>query len=189
MRSVLILSALLIVNLSFAQHTEVLVKNISVSGIEQGQFKTNGIQDLNKELFFIQDLKPINNSEGKFAFYKEIDQSFVKEKESIVKTDKKIIQLLTSNSLAVDVNLDLIHKILLQKFIKNEVLSQVVSDDNYNAFYKTYDLKDKLNILIYKGEYTAVELGNNIYQSINKLFKTEIDKTLDSSLNLLTFNF
>ena len=43
----------------------------------------------------------------------------------------------------------------------------------------TYNISPKINI----------QLGENIYEYINILYKTELDKNLRNSLNLLAINF
>lgn len=194
MKNVFLITAILIVNLSFAQTTEANLKSISAADLEEKHFtnntSTNFGEELKTEVFVLKDIQSINNSEGKFPFYKEFkNTSFDSETKTIVKTGTEITKVLISSSLEVSVNIALVNKILMQNYIKNSLTNKTFNGDTNLDMYKNYAQKDEFNIAIYKKDVVELELGNNIYQSINKIFKTELDKTLDHSLNLLTFNF
>lgn len=194
MKNVFLITAILIVNLSFAQTADANLKSISAADLEEKHFTDNTSnnfgEELKKEVFVLKDIKSTNNSEGKFPFYTEFkNTSFDNEVKTIVKTGTEITKVLISSNLEVSANIALVHKILIQNYIKNALLTKVVNGDKNLVVYKNYVQKDEFNITLYKKNPLELELGNNIYQSINKVFKTELDKTLDNSLNLLTFNF
>ena len=54
--------------------------------------------------------------------------------------------------------------------------------------YKNYDIVRRIQELKVEEEESNILVGKNLLQFINKQFKTEIDKTLNSSLNLVVIN-
>ncbi|WP_298765152.1 hypothetical protein [uncultured Polaribacter sp.] len=193
MKNVFLITAILIVNLSFAQSTDANLKSISAADLEERHFKNHTSikfgEELKTEVFVLKDIKSINNSEGKFPFYKEFkNTSFDSETKTIVKAGTEINNVI-SNNLEVNANIALVNKILMQNYINNSLSNKTFNGDTNLDMYKNYAQKDEFNIALYKKDAVELELGNNIYQSIHKIFKTELDKTLDHSLNLLTFNF
>jgi hypothetical protein len=191
MKKLLIITCVLLVNLSFSQEDsssfseKIFFSKVEESHLKQNTFEAFTIEKLEK----LPQIKPSNNSEGKFPFYSDTDKNLFDldktvHNESIVKTikSKKIITKITDFVDQVIVKVSKDKNIDISDFNNNVNLSRdenVDSDDTYapsvNKLIVAYQLHGD----------SQLQIGNDVHRYINKLFKTEIDKTLLNSLNLL----
>jgi hypothetical protein len=196
MKNLILFACVLIVNLSFAQKDiNQFSKKILSTNIEESQFKSNTYDFFNLEkqekLRPMNAIKAINNSEGKFPFYSNTDQKMF---EAAITTQKNIVTL--SSTEMIEKNEDfvdqLILKILEDKNIDISDFEQSIDfngDKNVN-YYKDYTTDVNKLIVAYEilGE-MELQIGKDLNSYLNKILKTEIDKTLQNSINLLALNF
>lgn len=191
MKNLLLITCVLIVNLSFSQEdSSSFSKKIFSSNAEENHFKSNTLDAFTMEkLEKLPKIKPSNNSEGKFPFYSLNDQNLfdldkTDHNESIVKQvkSKKMIKKTTDFVDEVIVKISRDKNIDISNFNNDDDLSgneNVDSDDLYATSANKLILAYRLN-----GD-SQLQIGNDIHRYINKLFKTDLDKTLLNSLNLL----
>lgn len=147
--------------------------------------------------FKFEDIK--NNSEKKFTIVNTNQTYFV------VGTPANAKPILYQNKINRDTNLsenidtnakkEFVEKIIRKK-IKEEIQKYLLINealtygDRNIELYKNYtDLENKLIIVKPINSQIELQIGNNIYPFLNKLYKTELDKTQLNSLNLLAINF
>jgi len=191
MKKLIIITCVLLVNLSFSQEdSSSFSENIFFSNVEESHFKPNTFDAFTMEkLEKLPQIKPSNNSEGKFPFYSDTNKNLFDldknvHNESIVKTikSKKRITKITDFVDEVIIKISKDKNIDIYDFHHNNDLNgdeNVDSDDTYALSV------NKLIIAYQLYEDSQFQIGNDVYGYINKLFKTEIDKTLLNSLNLL----
>ena len=191
MKKLIIITCVLLVNLSFSQEdSSSFSENIFFSNVEESHFKPNAFDAFTMEkLEKLPQIKPSNNSEGKFPFYSDTNKNLFDldknvHNESIVKTikSKKRITKITDFVDEVIIKISKDKNIDIYDFHHNNDLNgdeNVDSDDTYALSV------NKLIIAYQLYEDSQFQIGNDVYGYINKLFKTEIDKTLLNSLNLL----
>ena len=130
----------------------------------------------------IKDIK--NNSEGKFSLNDSNKKHFIAD-------EKKN----TNTTITLSVKKEFIEKII-QKKIAKEIQEYMMlhealtfSDKNIDVYHSYVELENKLIVShsIYKD--IEIQIGKDIYPYLNKMLKTELDKTLQNSLNLLAINF
>lgn len=142
------------------------------------------------------DVKDIQkNSEGKFG----VDSS----RKNLFKTKENTTQVLIfyksknpqNSNLILEAKEKFITKVIAKKLdeeiekyiLNNEALTY---GDRNIAFYKNYtELKNKLLVRKTISESIQIQIGKDIYPYLNKILKTELDKTIQNSLNVLAINF
>ena len=191
MKNSLLITCVLMVNLSFSQEdSSSFSKKIFSSNAEESHFKSNTLDAFTMEkLEKLPQIKPRNNSEGKFPFYSLNDQNLfdldkTDHNESIVKQvkSKKMIKKTTDFVDEVIVKISRDKNIDISNFNNDDDLSgneNVDSDNLYATSANKLILAYRLN-----GD-SQLQIGNDIHRYTNKLFKTNLDKTLLNSLNLL----
>ena len=191
MKNLLLITCVLIVNLSFSQKdSSSFSKKIFSNNAEENHFKSNTLDAFTMEkLEKLPKIKPSNNSEGKFPFYSLNDQNLfdldkTDHNESIVKQvkSKKMIKKTTDFVDEVIVKISRDKNINISNFNNDDDLSgneNVDSDDLYATSANKLIIAYRLN-----GD-SQLQIGNDIHRYINKLFKTDLDKTLLNSINLL----
>jgi hypothetical protein len=197
MKNILLITCVLIVNLSFSQKDiNALSEKIFYSNIEENHYIPTTYDffalEKQKELQALKTIKVINNSEGKFPLYSDEDQRLFDFEEMV--PQKSILDLNSITS--IKNNNDFLDQVILK--ILNEKKINIVDfqnsqdfngDKNYH-FYNNYATDVNKLIIAYqlKGE-TEFQIGMDINNSIKKILKTEIDKTLQNSINLFAINF
>ncbi|PQB06281.1 hypothetical protein BST83_03115 [Polaribacter filamentus] len=196
MKNILLITCVLIFNLSFSQKdVNALSEKIFYSNIEENHYIPTYdffALEKQKELQALKTIKVINNSEGKFPLYSHEDQSLF-DFEGMV-PQKSILNLNSITS--IKNNNDFLDQVILK--ILNDKKINIVDfqnssdfngDKNYH-FYNNYATDVNKLIIAYqlKGE-TDFQIGMEINNFINKILKTEIDKTLQNSINLFAINF
>ncbi len=201
MKSLLFTLFLLSIQFSYAQidnKSNIFKSILFETNIEESHYVKTGnlFPDIIK--LEIKDLK--NNSEGKFSVNPENEKyfksDFTKNDTSILKGDdiKKLSNLKTDN-IAASVNKTLVNKIIRKKLaeeIKNYIiLNEALSYGDRNLeHYKNYNEIENLLIQTYQIDVDVeLQIGKDIYPYLNKILKTELDKTLQNSINLLAINF
>ena len=194
MKNIILITCLLTVHLSFSQKdSKPILKKVFYSNVEENHYQANtfnpfALTEIASEII----IKPTNNSEGKFPFYSNNNILLNLENStnsvSIVQ-EIATIRILKNNNLFID---KLVLKILQDKnidFVNFRNNIDLNGDRNIN-FYKNYTVNiNKLIIAIQLREDIEMQLGKDIYENINKIYKSAIDITLFNSLNLLVFNF
>lgn len=147
----------------------------------------NHLENLFSEIIKIEIKDIQKNSEGKFGEETKVKKIFNtrenKRKENL------------NSSLLLKAKEEFIFEVIdkkldeeIEKYIQNH--EALTYGDRNLEFYKNYDeLKNKL--IIRKKIFKQIELqiGKDIYPYLTKILKTELDKTLQNSLNLMAVNF
>lgn len=134
------------------------------------------------------------NSEGKFLLDDSSKALFVKIVKNNEARDNNNLDE-ENIALIVDTNQKFVTKVILDKLeeelnkliLLNESLTY--GDRNIDLYRDYSRLENKLIITKQLSSELEIQIGNSIYPYLNKLQKTEIDKTLQNSLNLLAINF
>jgi hypothetical protein len=191
MKNTILIACLLIVNISFSQKdSNPFSKKFFYSNIEENHYQKNTFNPFElKNIDLIKSIKPTNNSEGKFPFYSNntilLNLENQNEGESIVHQIKTI----TNNNTFID---RLVLKILQDKNInildfKNSI---DFNGDKNISFYKNYTVDVNKLIIAYRLQKDVeIQIGNDIFKSVNKINKSELDIALFNNLNLIVFNF
>ena len=201
MRNSLLISIILTAQISFSQK-EIKDINLNKALIFNLNEKLNN--GLSKNIFLeiknpkIKDFK--NNSEGKFSFNESKKELFKNEKEEndteflVNKKAFKGVQLKTDN-MNTSLKTEFVNKII-QKKIAEEILKYIIMNealtygDRYLNEYKDFtDLENKLILSKKITSKIELQIGKDIYPYLNKIQKTELDKTMQNSLNLFAINF
>ena len=188
--------------ISLFYQTQIAQERINISFFDASVFKTEESKKTSESTNFnsissseIKIETPLMvkvNSEGKFllndsskAFFGEIENKSESKKGL---NDKNI-------ALVVDAKQEFINKVILER-LREELDKLIVLDESFTYgdrnidLYRDYSqLENKLIITKYLNSEIEIQIGNSVYPYLNKLLKTEIDKTLQNSLNLLAINF
>ena len=198
MRATIFLSVfILIVHISYAQVDKINFQQ-TVINIEENhyQFGNNSLQTT-FEIKFEEILKPINNSEGKFPLYTLNNEQFKTEftKDFKLKETRSI-----QDKNAIETNSLLAQQI---EFIENLIIKKIKENNSNITYVKEFQLKNSLNdeqliITVDKdvlnqtyslNSKIEIQIGKNLNNYLKKINKTELDRTLQNSLNLLAINF
>lgn len=201
MRNSLLISIILTAQISFSQKE---IKNINLNKAVIFNVNDKLNNGLSKNIFSeiknpkIKDFK--NNSEGKFSFNESKKELFKNEKEEndteflVNKKAFKGVQLKTDN-MNTSLKTEFVNKII-QKKIAEEILKYIIMNealtygDRYLNEYKDFtDLENKLILSKKITSKIELQIGKDIYPYLNKIQKTELDKTMQNSLNLFAINF
>lgn len=205
MKNILSIYFVLLVSISFAQETSSDVIEVfnnkkntafSLASMENAKFLKF------QEIVPVDFEKRINVNEGKFSL-KEIHNksltSLLSDLHNNTKTKFLIIEDVASSiessatkkSIIIVANRKFINKLIRAKIMQNDLIAEAVTYGDKNLeYYKKYpELVDTFNLKYIISEDLELQIGDNIYSYINNPFKTELDKTLSNSLNLLAFNF
>ena len=183
---------------------QIAQEKIKVSFLDTSLFTAENSKELTvKENFNTISSTEINipsplllkvNSEGKFLLDNSSKAFFVEiVKKSEVVNNKSIDN--KNVALSVDTKQEFINKLLLEK-LQVELNKLILIDDSFSYgdrnidLYRNYSqLENKLIITKTINSEIEIQIGNSVYPFLNKILKTEIDKTLQNSLNLLAINF
>jgi hypothetical protein len=194
MKNITLIACLLFVNLSFSQKdSKHLLKKVFYSNVEENHYQANPFNPFAlAELAPEKSIKPTNNSEGKFPFYSNntILLNLENSTESVSIVQEIIpVSILKNNNIFID---KLVLKILKDKNID---ISDFKKGINFNgdrnlSFYKNYTVDINKLIIAYRIQKDVeIQLGKDIYRSIRKINKSEIDISLFNNLNLIVLNF
>lgn len=187
MKNLMLYLVILITSISIGQEKKNTIQHkIFEANIEENHYLVDDIfPDSLKEIKEEKLLEPYNNSEGKFPKYES--------KEITLNISENIVN---SNSLETLSDIAFIDNKLIQKLIETNIIAnnfvseQMFYGDREVILLKEYPKSiDKLNINYKTNSQIDIQIGKKIYSYINKLYKSEIDKTLQNSLNLLVINF
>ena len=166
--------------------------------VEENHFFVQHIpQKLNLQLFeeikISDDLKKYPIAEKKFLF-KEKTNTLVGET-----IQKKLIEEKSTSyneSFFIEMNEEFIEKVIVKLFIEEDKLQEIVLNDeknygdrNIEIYRNLSNLKKKLLITYKLDDSSSIQIGDNIIPYLNKLLKTDVEETLNTSLNLLVVNF
>lgn len=204
MKNVLSICFVLIINLSFAQESLTDVIN-SFANENKEAFSLTTNED-GKFLQF-QEIIPVHFErnttikEGKFSWEDIKDKSITSLLSELDKSNREQflsieeINLSKNNSIAtksirIATNQKFINKIITDKTKQRNLNNKSINLTNSAlvAFNNFPEMLDLLNVNYTLTRNLELEIGDNIYSFINKPFKSELDKTLFNSLNLLTLN-
>ncbi|WP_439131344.1 hypothetical protein [Polaribacter sp.] len=166
--------------------------------LSERRFKsTKRVSPLFSEIIKIE-LKDIkNNSEGKFSLNNAHKKYFTVEKneQSIFNNNNEVQKTKISKNLSTNVKKEFVNTIIRKK-IAEEILrymqinEALTYGDKNIEYYKNYiELENQLIVNIPITSEIEAQIGKDIYPYLNKIQKTELDKTLQNSLNLFVINF
>jgi hypothetical protein len=193
MKNIILFACLFIVNISFSQKdSNTFSKKVFYSNIEENHYQANTFNSFAlKKLTVTKSLKPINNSEGKFPFYS--NQTFLlnlkNENESESESILPQIKTITNNNPFIN---PLVLKILKDKNIDLLAFKNNIdfNGDRNLSFYKNYEVDVHKLIIAYRLQKDIeIQIGKDIFKSIHKINKSELDIALFNNLNLIVFNF
>ena len=166
--------------------------------VEENHFFVQDIlQKLNLQLFeeikISEDLKKYPIAEKKFLFKEKTNALFGK---TIQKNLIEEISTSSNESFFIEINEEFIEKIIVKLFIEEDKLQEIVLNDeknygdrNIEIYRNLSNLENKLLITYKLDNSNSIQIGNNIIPYLNKLLKTDVEETLNTSLNLLAVNF
>ena len=192
MKKVLLISFLIFISANYAQnenfinsYTNTFSSQVNDINKQKQQFnKVNFMSDV----IFLTSKEVKLNSDGKFLINQKTKEHFENVSSKKTVTNKNV-------HLSADNMQEFIENIILQKLesaleklaFNNESLTY--GDRNIEVYRNYQNLRDKLIASQKIANNIEIQTGNNLYPYINKIQKTELDKTLQNSLNLLAINF
>jgi hypothetical protein len=201
MRKFIYIIFLLSFQLTFSQIKNDEIKNFNTTVLQNINFidYQNDV-DSQLENFFSEiekiEAKDIQkNSEGKFGLDVHHKKLFNTKETSTQPS------ILYKNKININSNLvlefkekfitDIIAKKLAEEIEKHILTNEALTYGDRNIeFYRNYtDLQNKLLIKTLITPNIELQIGKDIYPYLNKILKTELDKTLQNSLNLFAINF
>jgi|TARA_B110000967_G_scaffold47675_1_gene48318 hypothetical protein len=205
MKNVLSICFILIISFSFAQENSSDSKEV-VKSENNNAFSL--IKNEAAKFFKIKEIVPVdfekraNANEGKFSL-KEIKNksltSLLSDLDKNTKAKFLIIEdiissnqnLILEKSITIVANRKFINKLITDKIIQDDLINEAFTyrDRNIESYRNYPELVDFFNVKYTITEDLEVQTGDNIYDFINKPFKSELDRTLFNSLNLLAISF
>lgn len=202
MKNIFILATFLLTNTLFAQTNNELSTTINTVNFET-DIKENyflGENDKLLNLFTDVNFLDVNsnmNTERKFLIKSIEKESLLANNlsnKSIVATKSKR-NIDDANSLTTDINDNFVNTIIEEKLalelLKNLNTNEALTyGDKNTALYIEYNqLRNKLIKTYEISKDVEFQIGKSVYPYLNKILKTELDKTLRNSLNLFVINF
>ncbi|MDP5104865.1 MAG: hypothetical protein NWQ31_01705 [Polaribacter sp.] len=197
MKNILLICCVLIINLSFAQEDLNLTsKKIFYTISEENNYilNTHNFFALEKqeEIHELNSIKAINNSEGKFPLYSQKTPNLFEVTAYV--NPINIIELTTVkiNKNSNDFIHNVIVKILQDKNIAIIDDKKNIEDSKNSTIESIHNYVTEINNLIITHKLydkTELQVGKDLYSCMNKMLKTDIDKTLQNSLNLFVINY
>lgn len=194
----------LVFQITFSQVEKNNIQFLKVNLLESSNEKTQSLVnkkalDLFPKIIKLNIKNTKKNSEGKFALNTENKKYFILDKlpsENLVSTKKnttkktKLTDNLAQNTKKEFINTLVKKKIAeeIQKFILlNEALTY--GDRNLESYRNLTDLDNKLIFSMPVLKNIEVQVGKDVYPYLKKILKTELDKTMQNSINLFAINF
>jgi hypothetical protein len=121
----------------------------------------------------------------------ELDKKNITEFFIIEKVLSDVSNASTKKNFIITTNKKFIDDLITAKIVQEGLLNEVINygDRDLETFRNYSAPKDILNVTYKITSSTQLQIGNSVIPFIKKPFKSEIDKTLLNSLNLLAFNF
>tara|TARA_R110001606_G_scaffold280975_1_gene429715 strand:- start:18 stop:632 length:615 start_codon:yes stop_codon:yes gene_type:complete len=204
MKKLLTLCFVLAINLTYAQENSATFLTVLHKESKNALLITNN----NDKMIGFQEIVPVDFEtkkiidEAKFslndfndnslnALLLELDKKNKIEFFIVEKISFDINKTSTKKSFIITTNKDFIDQLITAKIVQEGLLNESVNygDRDIEIFKNYSESKDILNVTYKITSSTQLQIGNNIIPFIKKPFKTEIDKTLVNSLNLLAINF
>lgn len=163
--------------------------------VEENHVLINGIiEKLNLQIFeeikISENLNKQPTAEAKFSLKNQVNSVFNQRIQNNIEKVK------LKESLLIEMNKNFIDNILVKLIIEENKFKAIDLNDAKNyadrimETYKKYpDLNNRLLISNDLNDKINVQIGNSLYPYLNKIFKTDVEKTLNTSLNLLAINF
>lgn len=184
---------ILIVNFAYCQkelQLNLFNSNLFETNIEENHYLKEKILP---EVFTLEIKNFSTNSEGKFSVNNTTKEMFSKPFND---TDKEIINtnyVAVKNDLIAITNKDFLNDIVFKLMLEqNKIIDETFTygDRNLEQYRRNFDLENNKLLIDYAiNNELEIQIGKSIYPYINKILKTELDKTLQNSLNLLVINF
>lgn len=201
MRKTLYILLILAYQVSFSQveKAETLNEKLFENTLSERSFTVSEVPvNLFPEIITLE-LKDIkNNSEGKFSLNNNNKKYFViKQNETSIfeKTTNSIKKTELTNNLSANVKKEFVDTVIRKKIAEEiekymQINEALTYGDRNIKFYKEYIISEN-KLIVNKVLTPEIELqiGKDIYPYLNKILKTELDKTLQNSLNLFVINF
>lgn len=202
MKNIFILAAFLLTNTLFAQTNNELSTTINTVNFET-DIKENyflGENDKLLNLFTDVNFLDVNsnmNTERKFLIKSIEKESLLannlSNKSIVVTKSKRNVD--DANSLTTDVKGNFVNTIIEEKLalelLKNLNTNEALTygDKNTELYIEYNQLRNKLIKTYEISKDVEFQIGDSVYPYLNKILKTELDKTLRNSLNLFVINF
>ena len=196
--------ALLVFQMSFSQIKDSGTKNSLIKFFDAKEtveyFKVNKEPKNHFPEIIKLEIKDIeNNTEGKFGLNESNQKYFsatnTESVNTIFNAKNNITETEVSSNLETNTKQKLIKAIIKKKIaveirdfiLQNEALTY--GDRNLEEYKNLVNLENKLIQTVSVSNDVELQLGKDIYPYLNKILKTELDKTLQNSLNLFAINF
>jgi len=204
MKNTILICFLIVSNFIFAQENKVTLFHGNNTENKNETFLINNTHQgaiLKVQEFISNDFtyKPLLN-EGKFSLNIEKNHPLT---AIIAKLNSNTAILIMENveaskenlkrkkSFLIAANEKFIQRLITAKIIEEGLLNELVvyGDKNLKYYENFTEIADILNKSYVITDTLELSIGNPLYDFINKSHKTELDKTLHSSLNLVALNF
>ncbi|PQJ73864.1 hypothetical protein [Polaribacter gangjinensis] len=160
-------------------------------------FVQDVIQKLNLQLFeeikISEDLKKYPIAEKKFVFKEKTSSDFkITFQKNLIEENK----IDSKQSFIIEMNENFIDNVIVKLLIEEDKIQEIIVSDiknigdrNLEIYRNLSDLENKLLIVYKIDNSNSIQIGNDIFPHVYKLQKTDVEKTLNTSLNLLAVNF
>ena len=194
MKKLLLILAIVFFQNTIAQEINTTtLKDFNAEDVTSKFLKTNSKADLIKfkEIIPVEIFVTNNNSEGKYLVSSPksdiVKENFIKEN---IDKDRK------PENITTELKKEFVYKLIIEKLVNNNKdnisqfnLNEIYGDSNIDL-YKNYDaVMNKLISSYQLNEEIELEIGKSVLPFINQIYKSELDKTLNHSLNLVAINF
>lgn len=174
------------------------LRTISFTNFGADSIQNSFLNEKNKANFIkFKEIAPVdiivvnNNSEGKFLVSEPknsvIKKNFIKE---------NFTEYTKNNSLTTEMKKEFIYNVIVRELLemKRENITKIDLNGEYGDqnidVYRNYDaIMNQLIKTIELTDEVEIQIGKSVYPFLNKLYKSELDKTLNHSLNLVAINF
>ena len=194
MKKLLLILAIVFFQNTIAQEINTTtLKDFNAEDVTSKFLKTNSKADLIKfkEIIPVEIFVTNNNSEGKYLVSSPksdiVKENFIKEN---IDKDRK------PENITTKLKKEFVYKLIIEKLVNNNKdnisqfnLNEIYGDSNIDL-YKNYDAVMNKLISSYKlNEEIELQIGKSVLPFINQIYNSELDKTLNHSLNLVAINF
>ena len=202
MKNIFILAAILLTNTLFSQNNNEFSTPVNQVNFETDIKENYYLNESDKFLNLFTDVNFLEsnlkiNTERKFlmkSLEKEnILSSNLKNESIIITKNKRSAE--DANSLIADAKSTFVN-IIIEDKLKEELLKSLnanealnYGDKNIDLYVEYEEMRNKLIKSYEINDSVEFQIGKSVYPYLNKILKTEIDKTLRNSLNLFVVNF
>lgn len=192
MKKVLLISFLIFISANYAQN-ENFINSYSNTFSSQVNDINKQKQQINKvnflsDIIFLTSKEVKLNSDGKFLVNQKTKEHFENVSSKKTVTNKNVhLSADNMQEFIKDIILQKLESVLEKLAFNNESLTY--GDRNIEVYKNYQNLRDKLIASKKITKNIELQTGNSLYPYLNKIQKTELDRTLQNSLNLLAINF